>query len=99
IDDNPPGEAGGRRTLMPEGNRPPEDEQPLARPVHEQQLARPVSREQEEASQDKGEQQEARRTQQERGEAPQAEEEREGKGLIDKAGELIDEAKKKLTGG
>ena len=75
---------------MTEENRPPEDEQPLARPAHEQRLARPVSRERE--------QQEARRTQDERGEAPQAEE-REGKGLIDKADELIDEAKKKLTGG
>ena len=76
---------------MTEENRPPEDEQPLARPAHEQRLARPVSREQE--------QQETRRTQEERGEAPQTEEEREGKGLIDKASGLIDEAKKKLTGG
>jgi hypothetical protein len=83
---------------MTEENKPPEDEQPLARPVHEQQLARPVSGEREEASQNEREQQEARQTQQERGEAPQAEE-REGKGLIDKASRLIDEAKKKLTGG
>jgi hypothetical protein len=83
---------------MTEENKPPEDEQPLARPVHEQQLARPVSGEREDASQDEREQQDARQTQQKRGEAPQAEE-REGKGLIDKADELIDEAKKKLTGG
>jgi hypothetical protein len=83
---------------MTEENKPPEDEQPLARPVHEQQLARPVSGEREEASQDEREQQDARQTQQKRGEAPQAEE-REGKALIDKADELIDEAKKKLTGG
>jgi hypothetical protein len=46
---------------MPEENRPPEDEQPLARPVREQQLARPVSTEQEEATQAEVAQQEAPR--------------------------------------
>ncbi len=76
---------------MPERNRPPEDEQPLARPVQEQRLARPVSRERE--------QQEPRRAQEEREEVRQAEEgaQREEKGLVDKAAEIIDEVGDKLT--
>ncbi len=68
---------------MPEGNRPPEDEQPLARPVHEQRLARPVGREQAETGQAEEEQQR---------EARQVEGEQEEKGLIDKA---IDKAREK----
>ena len=96
IDVNLPGKAGVRRRLMPEENRPPEDEQPLARPVHEQQLARPVSAEQEEAAQAEREQQEARRTQEERGEARQAEEEQEEKGLVEKVDRVVDEARDKL---
>jgi uncharacterized membrane protein len=94
---------------MPEESRPPEDEQPLARPVHEQQLARPVGGTQEAARQAEGEQQEARRTPEERGEARQAEVERrearpveegarrEEKGLVDKVAEVIEEATDKLT--
>jgi uncharacterized protein YndB with AHSA1/START domain len=71
---------------VPEKNRPPEDEQPLARPVQEQRLARPVGEEE----------RETRRTQEERGEVRQAEEEaqREGKGLVDKAKGLVDKAAK-----
>ena len=74
---------------MPEKNRPPEDEQPLARPVQEQRLARPVG----------GEERETRWTQEERGEVRQAEEgvQREEKGLVDKAAEIIDEVGDKLT--
>ncbi len=74
---------------MPERNRPPEDEQPLARPVQEQRLARPVG----------GEERETRRTQEEREEVRQAEEgaQREEKGLVDKAAEIIDEVGDKLT--
>ncbi len=56
-------------------NRPPKDEQPLARPVNDQPLARPVSGEQEEAGQIEGEQQQAR----------PAEGEQEARGLVDKA--------------
>ena len=74
---------------MPERNRPPEDEQPLARPVQEQRLARPVD----------GEERETRRTQEEREEVRQAEEgaQREEKGLVDRAAEIIDEVGDKLT--
>ena len=74
---------------MPEKNRPPEDEQPLARPVQEQRLARPVG----------GEERETRRTQEEREEVRQAEEgaQREEKSLVDKAAEIIDEVGDKLT--
>ena len=74
---------------MPERNRPPEDEQPLARPVQDQRLARPVG----------GEERETRRTQEEREEVRQAEEgaQREEKGLVDKAAEIIDEVGDKLT--
>src|ERR687885_255880 len=105
IDVNLPGKAGGRRRLMPEENRPPEDEQPLARPVHEQQLARPVSAEQEEAAQAEREQQEARRTQVERVDrvVDEARDKLESvvkkareKGLMDKASQAIDEARNKL---
>jgi len=70
---------------MPEENRPPEDEQPLARPVREQQLARPVSTEQEEATQAEVAQQEAPPAEEEQVETRQAEEEREEKGLVEKA--------------
>jgi uncharacterized protein YndB with AHSA1/START domain len=74
---------------MPERNRPPEDEQPLARPVQEQRLARPVG----------GEERETRRTQEEREEVRQAEEgaQREEKGLVGRAAEIIDEVGDKLT--
>ena len=68
---------------MSEENRTPEDEQPLARPVHEQQLARPVRGEQEEATE--GERQEARRSEEE-------------KGLVDKVDEAISKARDKLSG-
>ncbi|HZY57127.1 MAG TPA: hypothetical protein VFE09_04940 [Rubrobacteraceae bacterium] len=71
---------------MPEKNRPPEDEQPLARPVHEQQLARPVG----------GEQQEASRAEEEQ-KARQAEEEQEEKGLVGKAMDKVDEVTDKLA--
>lgn len=86
---------------MPERSRPPEDEQPLARPVHEQQLARPVRGEREAAAQIEGEQ-EVRQTPEERGGARQAEEERpeapqEEKGLVDRVAEVIDEAADKLV--
>ena len=60
---------------MPEENRPPEDEQPLAEPVDEQRLARPVGTEQEEAKGAEGEQQEV----------SHVEEGQEQKGLINKA--------------
>ena len=70
---------------MPEENRPPEDEQPLARPVREQQLARPVSTEQEEATQAEVAQQEATPAEEEQVETRQTEEEREEKGLVEKA--------------
>ena len=87
---------------MPEKNRPPEDEQPLARPVHEQQLARPVGREQEEATQAEVAQQKAIQAE-ERVEARQAEEKPEEKGLVekamDKAAEVVDEAADELPGG
>jgi uncharacterized membrane protein len=72
---------------MPEENRPPEDEQPLARPVNEQHLARPVGREQKEATQAEIEQQEAPQAEEEeeRQEARQPDEKREEKGLLEKA--------------
>ncbi len=60
---------------MSEENRAPEDEQPLANPVHEQRLARPVSTEQEEAEGAEEEQQEV----------SQVEEEQQQKGLMNKA--------------
>jgi uncharacterized membrane protein len=93
---------------MPEESRPPEDEQPLARPVHDQQLARPVRGEREAAPQIEGEQ-EVRQTPEERGGARQEEEERreagqvaeeaqqEEKGLVDKVAEVMDEVTEKLT--
>ncbi len=67
---------------MQEENRPPEDEQPLARPAHEQRLARPAGGEQEEAPQAEEERQEAR----------PAEEGQEEKGLVGKA---MDKAREK----
>ncbi len=81
---------------MPEKNRPPEDEQPLARPVHEQQLARPVGGEQEEASQARVAQQEAPRAEEEQ-KAHQAEEGREEKGLVGKAMDKVDEVTDRLA--
>ena len=71
---------------MPEENRPPEDEQPLARPVHEKQLARPVGAKQEE------EQGEARQAEEERQEARQVEGEQREKGLV---GRAMDKAREK----
>lgn len=76
---------------MPEEKRPPEDEQPLARPVHEQQLARPVGAEQEEARQAEEEQQETPEPEEERVEARHAEEKQEEKGLVGKAVEKAQE--------
>ena len=48
VVDDLPGKGGHR---VSEGNRAPEDTQPLTKPVHEQRLARTVGAEQEEASQ------------------------------------------------
>jgi uncharacterized membrane protein len=70
---------------MPQENRPPEDEQPLARPIHEQQLARPVGAKQEEATQSEVAQQEAPPAEEEQVEIRQTIEEQEKKGLVDRA--------------
>ena len=89
---------------MSQENRPPEDEQPLARPVHDQQLARPIGGEQEEeVARLAGEQREAPRTEEEQREAPGSEQE-EGpiskavrkareKGLVDEA--TVEKAREK----
>jgi hypothetical protein len=88
VVDDLPGKGG---YLVSEKNRAPEDEQPLARPVHEQELARSVSGDQEEATQAESEQQEAPRAGEERAETPQEELE-EQQGLISRA---VDKAREK----
>ena len=93
---------------MAEKNRPPEDEQPLARPVHDQRLARPVGGEQEEeeVARAAAEQQETPRTEEQQREAPGSQQEKglveeatvekaREKGLGDKADEAIDKARNK----
>ena len=77
---------------MPEENRPPEDERPLARPVHEQQLARPVGAEQEQATQAEVASQEAPPAEEEQAGTRQTEEERGDKGPLEKA---MDKAQEK----
>ena len=77
---------------MPQENRPPEDEQPLARPIHKQQLARPVGAKQEEATQSEVAQQEAPLAEEEQVETRQTIEEQEKKGLVDRA---MDKAREK----
>ncbi len=69
---------------MPE-NRPPEDVQPLARPVHEQGLARPLSMERGGTTHAKEEEREAHRV----------EGGQEEKGLIGRAMDKVDEVKHK----
>ena len=69
---------------MPE-NRPPEDVQPLARPVHEQVLARPVG----------GERGETTHAKEEEWEARWVEGGQEEKGLIGRAIDKVDEVRHK----
>jgi uncharacterized protein YndB with AHSA1/START domain len=73
---------------MQEENRPPEDEQPLARPAHEQRLARPAGEEQEETPQAEEERQEARPAeagQEEKGLVGKAMDKAREKGLVDES--------------
>ena len=77
-----------KEETVAELKRPPEDEQPLARPVHEQPLARPVSWEQEEAAQAEGERQEARQAREQQ-EASWSEREEGEKGPL---GRILDRA-------
>jgi uncharacterized protein YndB with AHSA1/START domain len=88
---------------MPEKNRPPEDEQPLARPVPEQELARPVSGEQEETPRAEEEKravapqsEEAPRSEEEKGLVERVVEKAREKGLVDKADRAVDEVRDKL---
>ena len=81
---NPTGEEGRKENIPVPENRPPEDVQPLARPVHQQGLAGPVG----------GEQGETTHVKEER-EARQVEGGQEEKGLIDRAMDKVDEARHK----
>jgi len=76
-------------------NRRPEDVQPLARPVHEQGLARPVGGEQEETTQVKEGEQQASSQLEEGREARQVDGGQEGKGLIGRAMDKVDEVRHK----
>jgi len=80
---------------MAEENRAPENEQPLAEPVHEQRLARPVRGDQEDTTRAEGEDQvtsQTKDTHEEQQEAPQVEAEQEKRGLVDKT---LDKAQEK----
>lgn len=86
---------------MSEENRPPEDVQPFARPVHELRLARPVGGDQEEeVSQAEGEQQEA--SQVERAEDRPEEEQQEAR-QVEEVGEkgpisrVVDKGKRRAS--